>query len=189
MSAYDGTGPEEILSVEHLGVRLGARDVLSDVTFAIRAGEFTGLIGSNGAGKTTLVKAILGLHPLSSGNIQVAGRPRSRRTPVIGYVPQRYLLDADMPLRARDVVGLGVEERGAAEARAGLPAAARGGLVDRAEVGAVEARRPHAFEPRTGAAVPVFPGDGRHGVRASARRGIYRRAKGNRNVRGPRAAR
>ena len=30
MSAYDGTGPEEILSVEHLGVRLGGRDVLSE---------------------------------------------------------------------------------------------------------------------------------------------------------------
>ena len=109
MSAYDGTGPEEILSVEYLGVRLGGRDVLSDVTFAIRAGEFTGLIGSNGAGKTTLLKAILGLHAPSGGDIRIAGRPRSRRNPLIGYVPQRYLLDADMPLRARDVVGLGLD--------------------------------------------------------------------------------
>ena len=109
MSEHNGTDPQEILSVERLGVRLGGRDVLSDVSFGIGAAEFTGLIGSNGAGKTTLLKAILGLHPLSSGTIQVAGRPRSRRTPLIGYVPQRYLLDADMPLRARDVVGLGLD--------------------------------------------------------------------------------
>jgi zinc/manganese transport system ATP-binding protein len=100
---------EEILSVEHLTVRLGRREVLSDVTFAIRAGEFTGLIGSNGAGKTTLLKAILGLHAAGGGSVRVVGRPRSRRNPLIGYVPQRYLLDADMPLRARDVVGLGLD--------------------------------------------------------------------------------
>jgi zinc/manganese transport system ATP-binding protein len=101
-------GPE-VLTVEHLGVRLGGRDVLSDVTFSIRAGEFTGLIGSNGAGKTTLLKAILGLNAPSGGSIWIAGRPRSRRNPMIGYVPQRYLLDPDMPLRARDVVGLGLD--------------------------------------------------------------------------------
>jgi zinc/manganese transport system ATP-binding protein len=83
--------------------------VLSEVTFSLRAGEFTGLIGSNGAGKTTLLKAILGLAALSGGSIQIGGRPRSRRNPMIGYVPQRYVLDPDMPLRARDVVGLGLD--------------------------------------------------------------------------------
>jgi zinc/manganese transport system ATP-binding protein len=92
-----------------LGVRLGGRDVLSGVTFSIRAGEFTGLIGSNGAGKTTLLKAILGLTASSAGSIEIVGRARSRRNPMIGYVPQRYLLDPDMPLRARDVVGLGLD--------------------------------------------------------------------------------
>jgi zinc/manganese transport system ATP-binding protein len=109
VSAPDRVRSEEILSVEQLGVRLGGREVLSDVTFAICAGEFTGLIGSNGAGKTTLLKTILGLHGPSSGSIRIAGRPRSRRNPLIGYVPQRYLLDADMPFRARDVVGLGLD--------------------------------------------------------------------------------
>lgn len=109
MSAHDGAAREEILSVEGLGVRLAGRDVLNEVTFAIGAGEFTGLIGSNGAGKTTLLKAILGLHAPSSGRVRIAGRPRSRRNPLIGYVPQSYVLDADMPLRARDVVGLGLD--------------------------------------------------------------------------------
>ena len=109
MSARNDSGRQEILSVEHLNTRLGGREVLSDVTFAISAGEFTGLIGSNGAGKTTLLKAILGLHAASGGSVRIAGRPRSRRNPLIGYVPQRYLLDADMPLRARDVVGLGLD--------------------------------------------------------------------------------
>jgi zinc/manganese transport system ATP-binding protein len=100
---------DEILAVEEVSVRLGGRDVLKDVSFTIRPGEFTGLIGSNGAGKTTLFRVILGLQAPSNGSVRIAGRPRSRRNPQIGYVPQKYLLDPDMPLRARDLVGLGLD--------------------------------------------------------------------------------
>ena len=39
----------------------------------------------------------------------IAGGPRSRRNPLIGYVPQKVLFDPDMPLRARDVVALGLD--------------------------------------------------------------------------------
>lgn len=98
-----------VLEVAHLTVRLGGRDVLKDVGFAIQPGEFTGLIGSNGAGKTTLFRSILGLQAASTGTIRIAGRARSRRHPLIGYVPQKYLLDPDMPLRARDLVALGID--------------------------------------------------------------------------------
>jgi zinc/manganese transport system ATP-binding protein len=100
---------EAILAVAHIHVQLGARTVLDDVSFEIHAGEFTGLIGSNGAGKTTLFRVILGLMPASAGRILVAGGARSRRNPLIGYVPQKFLLDPDMPLRARDLVALGVD--------------------------------------------------------------------------------
>ncbi|MCL2768647.1 MAG: ABC transporter ATP-binding protein [Solirubrobacterales bacterium] len=100
---------EEILAVEHIHVQLGAHMVLDDVSFAIRAGEFTGLIGANGAGKTTLFRVVLGLTPASGGAVRVAGGARSRRNPLIGYVPQKFLLDPDMPLRARDLVALGID--------------------------------------------------------------------------------
>ena len=88
---------------------LGGRRVLDRVSFSVEAGGFCGLIGSNGAGKTTLLRVILGLIAPSGGRIVVSGGTRSRRNPQIGYVPQKIALEADMPLRARDLVGLGLD--------------------------------------------------------------------------------
>jgi zinc/manganese transport system ATP-binding protein len=107
----EGATSGAVLSVDGLGVRIAGREVLDGVDFAVAPGEFTGLIGSNGAGKTTLFRAILGLQGASSGEILVEGRPRTRRTDSIGYVPQKFLLDPDLPLRGRDLVGLGLDAR------------------------------------------------------------------------------
>jgi zinc/manganese transport system ATP-binding protein len=100
---------DTVLRVTDVSVSLGGRRVLDRVSFSIRPGEFCGLIGSNGAGKTTLLRVILGLIAPSGGRIEVAGGTRSRRNPQIGYVPQKIALDSDMPLRARDLVGLGLD--------------------------------------------------------------------------------
>jgi zinc/manganese transport system ATP-binding protein len=99
--------PAEILAVDGVSVTLSGREILHDVTFHINAGEFTGLIGSNGAGKTTLLRVILGLITPTSGTVRVESGSHGR--PQIGYVPQRITLDPDMPLRARDLVGLGID--------------------------------------------------------------------------------
>jgi zinc/manganese transport system ATP-binding protein len=119
--------PPPILTVEAINVWLSGRQILHDVNFRFEAGEFTGLIGSNGAGKTTLLRVILGLETPTSGRVLLAGRPRSPRNSLIGYVPQKILLDPDMPLRARDVVGLGLDGY-----RFGLPrrSAAQKRLID-----------------------------------------------------------
>ncbi len=110
-SLRDGTGggAGPVLRVEDVSVSLGGRRVLDRVSFSVEGGEFCGLIGSNGAGKTTLLRVILGLIHPSSGRIEVSGGTRTRRNPQIGYVPQKIVLEADMPLRARDLVGLGLD--------------------------------------------------------------------------------
>jgi zinc/manganese transport system ATP-binding protein len=126
----------DILAVDGVTVRLGGREVLRDVDFTIRPGEFTGLIGSNGAGKTTLFRVILGLQTPSAGTIRVGGAARARRDPIIGYVPQKFLLDSDIPLRGRDLVGLGLDAHHLGLAR---PSRARRRLVD-AMLDAVDAR-------------------------------------------------
>jgi zinc/manganese transport system ATP-binding protein len=89
------------LEVSELTVRFGARTVLDDVSFSLERGSVAGLIGSNGAGKTTLLRAILGQQAASHGRVLTDGRP--------GYVPQKFSLDPDMPLRGRDLVGLGLD--------------------------------------------------------------------------------
>ena len=100
----------DLLRLDGIGVRLGGRQVLSDVSFTIRKGEFTGLIGPNGAGKTTLLRVILGLQEPSSGQVLIDGEPRQKSNKSsIGYVPQKLVIDPDMPLRARDVVSLGLD--------------------------------------------------------------------------------
>jgi zinc/manganese transport system ATP-binding protein len=107
--ASDPSADDAILDVDGISVWLAGREVLHDVRFRIMPGEFTGLIGSNGAGKTTLFRVILGLQTPSTGSVLVGGRPLTRRNPIIGYVPQKIFLDPDMPLRARDVVALGLD--------------------------------------------------------------------------------
>jgi zinc/manganese transport system ATP-binding protein len=98
-----------VLTLEDLSVTLGGRRVLDGVSFSVKAGGFCGLIGSNGAGKTTLLRAILGLVPPSAGRVVLADGTRSRRHPQVGYVPQKIALEPDVPLRARDLVGLGLD--------------------------------------------------------------------------------
>ena len=59
----------ELLRLDGVGVRLGGREVLRDVSLIVHPGEFTGLIGPNGAGKTTLLRIILGLQPVTTGSV------------------------------------------------------------------------------------------------------------------------
>ncbi len=51
------------------------RKVLDHVSFKLKKGEKTGLIGTNGSGKTTLLHIIMGLVPISSGNMRIFGKP------------------------------------------------------------------------------------------------------------------
>ncbi len=99
----------EILSVHDVNVSFAGRAVLSDVNFRIDAGEFTGLIGTNGSGKTTLLRVIMGLLEPDSGEVHLFGDRAARATGSIGYVPQRLELDPEMPIRARDLVSLGLD--------------------------------------------------------------------------------
>lgn len=72
--------------------------VVRQVSFTVDKGDFVSIVGENGSGKTTLIKAILGLHPVSSGKIY---RASSRN---IGYVPQQTPAQKDFPASVYEVV-------------------------------------------------------------------------------------
>jgi D-xylose transport system ATP-binding protein len=70
-----------LLSVEGLHKRYGAVTALRDVSFSVRRGEVTALLGDNGAGKSTTIKAIAGAAPADAGRIVLDGKEVSIRRP------------------------------------------------------------------------------------------------------------
>ena len=105
------TGPTPVIQVEDAAVALGGRTIWQEVRLSVQPGEFLAILGPNGAGKSTLLKAILGLIPLSRGTISVLGHPARRGNAAIGYVPQRRHFEADVRVRGRSIVRLGLDGR------------------------------------------------------------------------------
>lgn len=69
-----------------------------NITIDIAPGEFIAILGPNGVGKSTFLKAIIGSARLTHGRIDT--------TASIGFIPQQRMFPPELPLRARDLVGL-----------------------------------------------------------------------------------
>ncbi|MFD5780417.1 anchored repeat-type ABC transporter ATP-binding subunit [Streptomyces sp. NPDC126933] len=91
-----------LLQVREVGVALGGRTAVEHAQLSLNAGDLLGLLGPNGAGKTTLLRAVLGLVPLSGGQVLIEGLPPERTRHLVGYVPQRHEFAWDFPI---DVAG------------------------------------------------------------------------------------
>jgi branched-chain amino acid transport system ATP-binding protein len=73
---------EHILSVETVSKSFGELQVLTEVSFDVRAAETFGLIGPNGAGKTTLFNIITGFVLPDEGSVRFRGQEISRLKPI-----------------------------------------------------------------------------------------------------------
>lgn len=89
-----------ILSARDASLVISGRTILDRVNIDVRLNEIVTVIGPNGAGKSTLVRCMLGLQPLTSG--QITRAPDLR----IGYVPQRFPLTPNVPLDVRRLLSL-----------------------------------------------------------------------------------
>jgi branched-chain amino acid transport system ATP-binding protein len=91
-----------VLTVEGLTVAYGGLTALSEVSLAVRAGQFVSIVGPNGAGKTTLFKAISGTVRPSAGRIRfndhdlLAVAPSQRAHFGIAHVPEGRQVFASM---------------------------------------------------------------------------------------------
>lgn len=90
------------ITINHLSFSYpdGSTPTLHDISFAIKAGEFVGILGKTGSGKTTLVELLLHLHTISGDSIffdQYDATNLSIRTirNHIGYVPQDNFIFSD----------------------------------------------------------------------------------------------
>lgn len=98
-----------VLRLSAASLSFGSRTLWHDLSVTIQPGEFFAVLGPNGTGKTSLLKTILGQQKLTSGSIEILGGPVRKGLEHIGYIPQQRLIERGTPLRARDLVELGVD--------------------------------------------------------------------------------
>jgi len=89
-----------LLHTQDLSLVRGERELLSNITLTVSAGEIVTVIGPNGAGKTTLLRVLLGLIPPNAGSI--IKKPKLR----IGYLPQKVAVDPILPLSVSRIMNL-----------------------------------------------------------------------------------
>ncbi|MGH2913591.1 MAG: metal ABC transporter ATP-binding protein [Solirubrobacteraceae bacterium] len=98
-----------VATVADASITIGATSLLTGVSFEVAPGELVAVLGTNGAGKSTLMRALLGLHPLASGTIELLGRPPRQARAQVGYLPQRHGFHAGTRVRGIDLVALGLD--------------------------------------------------------------------------------
>ncbi len=98
---------QEALTVRQVSkaFRAGGRHIqaLHDISFDIRRGVITGLVGPDAAGKTTLLRLAAGLLAPDGGNIAVLDKDATAQSQevqgIIGYMPQRFGLYEDLTVQ------------------------------------------------------------------------------------------
>ncbi|MFB4309302.1 metal ABC transporter ATP-binding protein [Actinomadura sp. GTD37] len=98
-----------MIALRGAALAYGDRTLWKGLDLDVAAGEFLVVLGHNGSGKTSLLRVLLGLRRLSAGTVSVHGRPPRRGSDLTGYVPQHRAVPPHTPLRARDLVGFGVD--------------------------------------------------------------------------------
>lgn len=121
--------------------RYGAREVVSNVSLNLAAGESLALLGHNGAGKTTLIKLMLGITRGDAGEIRIRGvRPDERAFAGlrrrVGFLPENVVFHDTMT--GRETLSFYARLKGE-------PATAVDALLDRVGLGEARERRVRTY--------------------------------------------
>lgn len=81
--------PQPIVTVTDFNLRLGGKQIVSDLNFDVHPGEVFALLGANGSGKTSTIRSLLNIYQATSGKLLVDGEPYSpERAHLVGYLPE-----------------------------------------------------------------------------------------------------
>lgn len=98
-----------MLRVEALTLRIGAQDLVRDLSFEVAEGRITCLIGASGCGKTSVIKWLCGVLPAdleALGQATLDGQPLARPDPAMGYQPQQDTLFPWLTIAENAALGL-----------------------------------------------------------------------------------
>ena len=107
-----------MLEVSSINQFYGGSHILRDVSLRASAGQVTVVLGRNGVGKSTLLKSIMGLVPIKSGSIALAGQTIDRAAPFdrvragVGYVPQGREIFGRLTVQENLAMGLASKPAG-----------------------------------------------------------------------------
>jgi urea transport system ATP-binding protein len=108
----------ELLEVDGVNQYYGGSHILRNVSLAARPGQVTVILGRNGVGKTTLLKSLMGVVPVKTGTVRLAGTDITRDTPYerarrgVGYVPQGREIFARLTVHENLQMGLACKPGG-----------------------------------------------------------------------------
>lgn len=102
---------QDVVCVNDVSFAYDRRAVLRNIKLHVKEGSILGIIGPNGGGKSTLMKLMLGLLKPTEGTIEIMGQAPQKACAdgsLVGYVPQKHVIDWNFPISVRQVVQLGL---------------------------------------------------------------------------------
>lgn len=91
------------IEIDHLTKYYGAREIVRDLSLAVKPGCIYGFLGRNGMGKTTTIRVLLGFEDPTRGSTRVLGEDSRRLSPQtrarIGYLPEGHHVYGWMTVR------------------------------------------------------------------------------------------
>ncbi|HDM8236604.1 metal ABC transporter ATP-binding protein [Vibrio campbellii] len=97
--------PGPSISLDGVSLKYGDNLILQGIQTQFEAGQCHVIMGPNGGGKTSLLRSVLGLTPFT-GDISVnwPDPKQTQQAGQIGYVPQKAMFEASLPLTVMDFV-------------------------------------------------------------------------------------